>query len=294
FGYDTGKGPSGQSFREETRLPDGTVMGAYGYLDEHGKQRIVKYTAGKEGFKVDSDTPAPSNGQSGEQQQSQQASRPASPPTQQVSHSLPQAPPQYVPQQQLPQPAPRPQPQYQPQYQSPPTAPRYQQLSLPQYAPAYRPQPQGLQYQPAPQSSYQPAPQTSYQPPQQTYQPPPSYQAQAQYQPPAVNFQKAAPTPQYSEPRRPHYRSNEDLLSAFPQLPGVQLMVINPRPRPANLPPQAYNPGYLPSTSSSGSGLLQSGSRNVPRKEDEEQYTGPVVINAALLNYDIGSGRRQQ
>ncbi|XP_023215660.1 adult-specific rigid cuticular protein 12.6-like [Centruroides sculpturatus] len=50
FGYDTGKGSDGQSFREETRLPDGSVQGAYGYVDATGKQRIVKYTAGKDGF----------------------------------------------------------------------------------------------------------------------------------------------------------------------------------------------------------------------------------------------------
>ncbi|XP_067127689.1 cuticle protein 6-like isoform X1 [Centruroides vittatus] len=50
FGYDTGKGSGGQSFREETRLPDGSVQGAYGYVDASGKQRIVKYTAGENGF----------------------------------------------------------------------------------------------------------------------------------------------------------------------------------------------------------------------------------------------------
>ncbi len=58
FGYDTGKGPTGQSFREESRLPDGTVRGAYGYVDANGQQRIVKYTAGKEGFKVEGDSEA--------------------------------------------------------------------------------------------------------------------------------------------------------------------------------------------------------------------------------------------
>lgn len=58
FGYDTGKGPLGQSFREETRLPDGTVKGAYGVLDEQGKQRIIRYTAGKDGFKAEGDVGA--------------------------------------------------------------------------------------------------------------------------------------------------------------------------------------------------------------------------------------------
>ncbi|KAH9425243.1 hypothetical protein DERP_014680 [Dermatophagoides pteronyssinus] len=59
FGYDTGKNGAGQSFREESRLPDGTVKGAYGYIDAEGKQRIVKYSAGIEGFKVESDEEAP-------------------------------------------------------------------------------------------------------------------------------------------------------------------------------------------------------------------------------------------
>lgn len=54
FGFHTGNQPGAKdnSFREEVRLPDGTVKGAYGYVDANGKQRIVRYTAGKEGFKV--------------------------------------------------------------------------------------------------------------------------------------------------------------------------------------------------------------------------------------------------
>ncbi|CAG2116781.1 unnamed protein product, partial [Medioppia subpectinata] len=52
FGYHTG---DGGSFREETRLPDGTVQGAYGFTDADGKQRIVKYTAGKNGFQAEGD-----------------------------------------------------------------------------------------------------------------------------------------------------------------------------------------------------------------------------------------------
>ncbi len=57
FGYHTG---DGGSFREESRLPDGTVQGAYGFIDANGKQRIVKYTAGKDGFKAEGDdVPSP-------------------------------------------------------------------------------------------------------------------------------------------------------------------------------------------------------------------------------------------
>ncbi|KFM82787.1 hypothetical protein X975_14433, partial [Stegodyphus mimosarum] len=50
FGYDTGKGPMGQSFREEIRLADGRVKGTYGVVDEQGHRRVVHYTAGKGGF----------------------------------------------------------------------------------------------------------------------------------------------------------------------------------------------------------------------------------------------------
>ncbi|KAG8194851.1 hypothetical protein JTE90_017284 [Oedothorax gibbosus] len=47
FGYDTGKGPLGQSFREEIRLADGTISGTYGVVDELGHRRVVHYSAGK-------------------------------------------------------------------------------------------------------------------------------------------------------------------------------------------------------------------------------------------------------
>ncbi|KAH9522956.1 hypothetical protein DERF_006510 [Dermatophagoides farinae] len=49
FGYRTG---DGNSFREESRLPDGTVQGQYGFVDADGKQRVVKYQAGVGGFQV--------------------------------------------------------------------------------------------------------------------------------------------------------------------------------------------------------------------------------------------------
>ena len=55
FGYHTGKGEHDNSFREEKRLPDGTVTGAYGYVDKDGRKHVVKYTAGKDGFKVEGD-----------------------------------------------------------------------------------------------------------------------------------------------------------------------------------------------------------------------------------------------
>lgn len=118
FGYDTGKGQTGQSFREETRLPDGTVRGAYGYVDPSGQQRIVRYTAGKEGFKVDSDSPSGAAAAAAPVSAPQQSYRPAP-----QSYSAPQS---YNP---APQPSynPAPQPAYnpasQPSYSSLPRAP---------------------------------------------------------------------------------------------------------------------------------------------------------------------------
>ncbi|GIY21270.1 uncharacterized protein CEXT_94071 [Caerostris extrusa] len=95
FGYNTGKDGV---FREETRNPDGSVSGAYGYIDASGKQKVIKYTAGKDGFKAEGDD------------------IPKAPPAPQ-----PAAPAAYQP----PQPAyQQPQSHYQPQQYQP--APQYQ------------------------------------------------------------------------------------------------------------------------------------------------------------------------
>ncbi len=70
FGYDTGKsevsferagfsdfflGREGvdehQSYRVETRSPDGTVTGRYGYIDPMGVLRVVDYVADHRGFR---------------------------------------------------------------------------------------------------------------------------------------------------------------------------------------------------------------------------------------------------
>ncbi|XP_037277924.2 uncharacterized protein LOC119170767 [Rhipicephalus microplus] len=52
FGYDSGNGPLGHSFRQEFRLPDGSIRGSYGYVDSRGHMRRVHYTAGKSGFVI--------------------------------------------------------------------------------------------------------------------------------------------------------------------------------------------------------------------------------------------------
>lgn len=125
FGYDTGKGPLGQSFREETRLPDGTVKGAYGILDASGKQRIIRYTAGKNGFTAEGDVGP--NGAPGV------APGPAPQPVANPHASAPSY---------------RPDPRYQspqPQYQAP--QPQYQAPAPQSYSPPAQ------QYRPAPQAS---------------------------------------------------------------------------------------------------------------------------------------------
>ncbi|KAI9565972.1 Cuticle protein 6 [Daphnia sinensis] len=50
FGYDTGGGEH-QSYRVETRSPDGTVTGRYGYVDPEGVLRIVDYVADRRGYR---------------------------------------------------------------------------------------------------------------------------------------------------------------------------------------------------------------------------------------------------
>lgn len=339
FGYDTGKGPSGQSFREETRLPDGTVKGQYGYLDAANKMRIVKYTAGLNGFSIDSDTalneqqiaaskpapPAPAQ----EQPRPQYSASQYSP--RQSFQGLGQAAQSVVPQY-LPAPTQAQQPysgQYQPQ-------PAPQQPSLPQYSAsgygsaqqltpaqlqaqalanararqaalarqqqqeaiirqqqqaateqilaqqraaleaqqaetAAQRQNQANSYQSlAAQYAAQPAPQQQapQQAPQPQYQPQPAPQ-QPSYQAPQYQPQS------YSQPRQQTVNElKPDVLSQFIQLPGTRLIQID-KPRAAR--PQA----------SLSSSLLSSSSTN--KKDEEDTYQGPVVINAALLNYDIGS-----
>jgi len=50
FGYDTGVDEH-QSYRVETRSPDGTVTGRYGYIDPMGVLRVVDYVADHRGFR---------------------------------------------------------------------------------------------------------------------------------------------------------------------------------------------------------------------------------------------------
>lgn len=95
-----------------------------------------------------------------------------------------------------------------------------------------------------------------------------------------IDFKKIAPAPvqppTYSSPQyqpASGSRATElkpDVLSQFIQLPGTRLIQID-KPRPAK---------------TLSSSLLSSNSAN---KQEEEENYGPVVVNAALLSYDIGS-----
>lgn len=172
---------SGQSFREETRLPDGSVKGQYGYLDAQNKMRIVKYTAGLNGFSIDSDTAL--------NEQQIAASRPTAPnPQYQAPPAAEQPRQQYNPQQYssarqsfqgqgLAQAA---QQQYQ-AYLPPPTAQAQQPYT------GYS-QPQQPQYQPAPQQAPQAAA-PQYTPPQYS---PTAYGSASQLTPAQLQAQALA------------------------------------------------------------------------------------------------------
>lgn len=57
FRYNTGNEGPAQIWREERRQADGTIVGRYGYVDPNGEQRVVQYTASKEGgFQARGDT----------------------------------------------------------------------------------------------------------------------------------------------------------------------------------------------------------------------------------------------
>ncbi|KAI1297652.1 hypothetical protein HDE_04482 [Halotydeus destructor] len=64
FGYDTGLFGSHQ-FHQETKQPDGSVTGRYGYTDPDGKLRLVYYRAGKEtGYEIIKDVASDSEASS--------------------------------------------------------------------------------------------------------------------------------------------------------------------------------------------------------------------------------------
>ncbi|XP_046992641.1 tyrosine-protein phosphatase non-receptor type 23-like [Schistocerca americana] len=161
----------------ESIAPDGSRRGAYSYVDPNGRTISVRYTAGKDGFKVLEGEPSPGA---------------AAPPQQLQARPQPQLAYQQQPQPQLayqPQPQLRPQPQlaYQPQPQ-PQAQLAYRQPQQPAVyqtaAATPRPPPSPAAYQPAVRAQPLPYPQ-----PVQHAQPP--YQVQ-------VTPRPAPPAPQGS------------------------------------------------------------------------------------------------
>lgn len=258
FGYDTGKGPTGQSFREETRSADGTVRGAYGYTDAGGQQRIVKYSAGKDGFKIEDDSPAPSSGGSG-------GSAPAPTPA-------PYRPPQTLPPQVYRQPQTLPPQVYRPPAPSPQT---YRPPSPP--AQAYRPPSQpdnswaNLQLNARPVQSYRaPTPaQTLRQLLPQSYS-----SGSGQALPSLPSY--AGNSGQYSGNSGQYTgNSGSSSISFPPSQPTLQTYRAPTQSLPA-----------APALSQPSLRQYQ-GLATTPRP-DQETW-GPPVINTALLSYNIGA-----
>jgi Insect cuticle protein len=53
FGYDIDDAQTGNTqFREEERLPNGTVIGKYGYVEPDGNIHVVNYIADERGYRL--------------------------------------------------------------------------------------------------------------------------------------------------------------------------------------------------------------------------------------------------
>lgn len=87
----------GHVFREETDI-DGNRVGEYSYIGENGQTYTVKYSAGKDGFRVLDGSHVPSNGQSAAAFDAQELEQPAAPV--QVAQPIQQQQQQQVVQQQ--------------------------------------------------------------------------------------------------------------------------------------------------------------------------------------------------
>ncbi|CAG2161781.1 unnamed protein product [Oppiella nova] len=250
FGYDTGKGPKGQSFREETRSADGTVRGAYGYTDANGQQRIVKYSAGKEGFKIEDDSPAQGGGN-------------APAPT-----SAPYRPPQTLPPQIY-----RPQPSSAPQsYSRPQSSPQSYQSSPQSYQ-----SPSGNGYL---ELNVRPVPQ-QYRPPTQTLRQVLSSPSQSGVSYSGGSLSSSVSSlPQYSGLSSSSLSSNSGSSGSSISYPQMQPQLQQYRP-PSQARPQAPVASSQP--------ILRSYSGLATTSRPEEETWGPPVINTALLSYNIGS-----
>ncbi|XP_059485178.1 uncharacterized protein LOC132202345 [Neocloeon triangulifer] len=168
--------------RSESTDGQGNVRGEYSYVDPNGKTITVKYTAGKDGFKVEGDhlpkapaVPAPAAPAAPEYRRPQQQQWNQQP-------AQPQAPQQ---------------PQQNPQHI---TDPLWNAHTQPHWA-------QTLQQQP----QYNP-PQPQYNPPQPQYNPP-----QAQYNPPQPQWNQ--PQPQYNPQQQ--FASQAPATQQLQNFPGL-------------------------------------------------------------------------
>ena len=131
----------GHLFREETDI-DGNRLGEYSYIGEDGKTYTVKYSAGKDGFRVLDGSHVPSNGQGAAAFDAQDLEEPEEPI--QVAEQVQQQPQQQQPPQQQEQPQQQQQQQLPQQQQRP--QPQQQQQPRPQPPPVQQPQPQIRDY----------------------------------------------------------------------------------------------------------------------------------------------------
>lgn len=239
------------------------MKGAYGYVDAEGKQRIVKYTAGIEGFKVESDEAAPGQG----------GSAPASAPVARAVQTY--------------SPPPRPQPQPQPQqvYRPPAPAPQPQQ-------------PQQVYRAPAPPANYGAQPLGGYTPVASParYAPPQPQQQLPQAAP--ITYRAPSPLPNYSaaisagaatpiSPSASPIYARPATAAAPSQLPAYTATLAQRQPTLAQVRPAHV--ASLPRASSPSLGSLGSSFGGSALQEPQESTTwGPPVINKELLSYNIG------
>lgn len=158
YGYEAADG----SFKLEVKLPNGEVYGKYGYRDEQGQIKEIKYGAGDRGFEPsgsDINVPPPTSSKDYSKEEKVRKKKP-----------------QFViqPQQEnYNTPRPRPPPQFN-------TGPQQFEQARPQY----QPQPQPPQYQPQPEYQYQP----QYEPQQQYNSNAFKHQQQPSYHPNQLPF----------------------------------------------------------------------------------------------------------
>lgn len=135
YGYEAADG----SFKLEVKLPNGEVYGKYGYRDEQGQLREIKYGAGDRGFEPtgnDIHVPPPTLSKEYLKEEKVRKKKPQFVIQPQQENYVKPRPQFNTGPQQFDQP----QQQYQPQY-----------TPQPQYQPQYQPQ---AQYQPTPQPQY--------------------------------------------------------------------------------------------------------------------------------------------